>query len=190
MAFQTSVERNGHIFERKQSGNLGPCSYEPKPSFVQDKTPQRRLKGKSVGFGSSMDKDLNTYEGPLYSPGPGFYSNKYTAAFSEEIMRADKDQESYFVIQNGTLLRKAQIMAANKNISRQPEHDAILKKKDWPGPGTYSPHAKIKSPNSQFKNAAMALMALGLDNMDTMRTSFDNQGTLQSFRRDGSGVEI
>ena len=66
-------------------------------------------------------------------------------------------------------------MAASKNISRQPEHDAILKKKDWPGPGTYSPHAsQIKSPNSQYKNAAMALMTLGIDNMDTMRTSFDN----------------
>ena len=67
--------------------------------------------------------------------------------FSNEIMNSDQD--SYYLIKNGILTRKAQIMSANKGVSKSPEHDKIMKKKDWPGPGSYSPQTSmIKSPSN------------------------------------------
>ena len=54
-------------------------------------------------------------------------------------MKSEQDQDSYYLIQNGTLLRKTQQMAANKAVPKQPESDLIKRTKDWPGPGAYSP---------------------------------------------------
>jgi hypothetical protein len=53
-----------------------------------------------------------------YTPGPGFYNSiKNNSTFNQEFMRSHEDQDLYYVVRNGTLMRKTQAYAATKAIS-------------------------------------------------------------------------
>jgi len=85
-----------------------------------------------------------------YTPGPGFYNQaKAKGAFNQEYVnpadgtdstspsRDDANGMFYFVIQNGTLVRKTQQFSSNKGIMRMPE--LPRERVAVPGPGKYSP---------------------------------------------------
>ena len=52
-------------------------------------------------------------------------------------MKSDQDKDSYYLIQNGTLLRKLQQFSANRQIDQRPNITGLTQ--DVPGPGQYSP---------------------------------------------------
>ena len=91
-----------------------------------------------MAFGSGAVKDLNKLDGRQYSPGPGFYNQiKNKSSFAREYMKSDQDKDSYYLIQNGTLLRKLQQFSANRQIDQRPNITGLTQ--DVPGPGQYSP---------------------------------------------------
>ena len=52
-------------------------------------------------------------------------------------MKSESDQDYYYFIQNGTLLRKVQQFSANKAVMRMPDNS---KSQSFvPGPGAYKP---------------------------------------------------
>ena len=109
MAFAGLDSRNDMMINQTEAGQLGPGSYDPKPSFGANSSPKRKAprRGGSIAFGSSQKKEINTLDGKQYSPGPGFYNfNKYKSSFAIEFMKSEQDNDSYYLIQNGTLLRK------------------------------------------------------------------------------------
>ena len=47
------------------------------------------------------------------------------SSFSKEFMKSDADKDSYYVIQNGTLIRKMQQFSANKHLNQRPDINGI-----------------------------------------------------------------
>jgi len=72
-------------------------------------------------------------------------------------MRSEEDQNLYYVIVNGVLMKKTQAYAANKALQQRPglPKDAT----SFPGPGSYSPNADPLQagfdPNARSPNGAL-----------------------------------
>lgn len=101
---------------------------------------QRNARASPAPFLSSVTGGNMNIETNNYTPGPGFY-NKNDSAFSKEFIKAEDNQNLYYVIENGTLLRKIQAFGANKKSVRP---DIPKEQKLVPGPGQYSPHSENK----------------------------------------------
>ena len=98
----------GEVGNRRQtSAALGPGSYDTKNPKDLNQIKRRSRSDRPLAFGSGAPKDLNKLGGSQYSPGPGFYNQlKNKSSFTKEFMKSDQDKDSYYLIQNGTLLRK------------------------------------------------------------------------------------
>ena len=62
-------------------------------------------------------------------------------------------------------------MAANKKLPKQPESDQIRLKKDWPGPGAYSPKNNMIETAEKLNIPAKGQIIKGENAFDTMRSS-------------------
>ena len=105
------------FYQKYGSGGLGPGSYEPKLTKDLNPIKKRARSDRPLAFGSGAIKDLNRLGANQYSPGPGFYNQvKNKSSFAREYMKSDQDKDSYYLIQNGTLLRKLQQFSANRDL--------------------------------------------------------------------------
>ena len=128
----------GDFYAKAGSGALGPGSYDYKNPKDINTVKKRSRSDRPLAFGSGAIKDINKLDGRQYSPGPGFYNQvKNKSSFAREYMKSDQDKDSYYLIQNGTLLRKLQQFSANRQIAQRPNITGLTQ--DVPGPGQYSP---------------------------------------------------
>ena len=130
-------DREGFV-PKAATGAIGPGSYDYKLAKDIVTTKRRSRSDRPFAFGSGAVKNLNNVSGTnVYSPAPGYYQVKNKASFTKEYMKCYEDQDSYYMIQNGTLLRKLQQFSANSHLEQRPDITGLSQ--NTPGPGQYSP---------------------------------------------------
>ena len=82
------------------------------------------------------------------------------------------------------------MMAASKNIPKQPDSDKIKRTKEWPGPGAYSPKNNMTETAEKVTKPNKGQIIKGDNAFDTMRSSGMQEDSNISFRRGGSAVEL
>eukprot|EP00347_Sterkiella_histriomuscorum_P012345 403368949 len=144
MALINYSNRDVTKFLVSNNPDIGPGSYEVKSSYQNFDKKFKNVKPPPFGKGSGMSQNQTNINSYLrehhYTPGPGQYdTKKVNSSFdSQVIVNVDQEQGVYFVVKNGALQKKTQMLAADKTKKGFDVINQSMKINN-PGPGAYTP---------------------------------------------------
>lgn len=73
----------------------------------------------------------------MYNPGPAYYKNMHNSSFEENILSSSIDKSSYYIMNNGVMKKRHQLLAVDK--TKRSLDKKLTSIEGSPGPGHYSP---------------------------------------------------